>query len=165
MTVRNLDVLFRPKSVAVVGASARPESVGSKVRRQVLAGGFEGPVWPVNPKYADLDGRAVFSDVADLLEPPSVALICTPSHTWPEIVGKLGRLGTRAAIIVSDTKREAGSPELARALSAAKPYLLRIVGPGSVGVVTPALNAHLGAPSSTVLITATEGLSTDMIGW
>lgn len=171
MTVRNLDVLFRPKSVAVVGASARPESVGAKVWRQVLAGGFEGPVWPVNPKYADLDGCAVFTDVADLLEPPSVALICTPSHTWPEIVDKLGRLGTRAAIIVSDTKRGVDSPELARALSAAKPYLLRIVGPGSVGVVTPALNAHLGAPSSTVKaggvawVSQSNALTNAVLGW
>ncbi|WP_116135178.1 GNAT family N-acetyltransferase [Trinickia diaoshuihuensis] len=171
MTVRNLDVLFRPKSVAVVGASARPESVGSKVWRQVLAGGFEGPVWPVNPKYADLDGCAVFTDVADLLEPPSVALICTPSPTWPEIVEKLGRLGTRAAIIVSDTKREAASPDLARALAAARPFLLRIVGPGSVGVVTPALNAHLGAPSSTVRaggvawVSQSNALTNAVLGW
>ncbi|MGN6650555.1 acetate--CoA ligase family protein, partial [Trinickia sp.] len=171
MTVRNLDRLFRPTSIAVVGASVRAESVGAKVWRRVRAGGFEGPVWPVNPKYAELDGCTVFSDVADLLEAPCVALICTPSHTWPDIVGKLGRLGTRAAIIVSDTKRGAKSASLARALEAAKPYLLRIVGPGSLGVVTPALNAHLGAPSSTVKrggvawVSQSNALTNAVLGW
>jgi acetyltransferase len=171
MTVRNLDRLFRPESVVVVGASARADSVGAKVWRRVRAGGFEGLAWPVNPKYAELDGCTVFADVADLLEAPSVALICTPSHTWPDIIDKLGRLGTRAAIIVSDTKRGAQSSSLARALEAAKPYLLRIVGPGSLGVVTPALNAHLGAPSSTVRaggvawVSQSNALTNAVLGW
>ncbi|RDV00838.1 GNAT family N-acetyltransferase [Trinickia dinghuensis] len=171
MTVRNLDLLFRPKSVAVIGASARPGSVGAKVWRRVLDGGFKGPVWPVNPKYTELDGRTIFSDAADLLEAPCVALICTPSATWPDVIGKLGRLGTRAAIIVSDTKREAGSPALERALAAAKPYLLRIVGPGSLGVVTPEFNAHLGAPSSMVRaggaawVSQSNALTNAVLGW
>ncbi|WP_206957370.1 bifunctional acetate--CoA ligase family protein/GNAT family N-acetyltransferase [Trinickia acidisoli] len=171
MTVRNLDALFRPKSVAVIGASARPESVGGKVWRRVLAGGFEGPVWPVNPKYAELDGYAAFSDAADLLEAPCVALICTPCQAWSDVVGKLGRLGTRAAIIVSDAKREEASPALARALAAAKPHLLRIVGPGSLGVVTPALNAHLGAPSAMVRaggvawVSQSNALTNAVLGW
>ena len=171
MTVRNLDVLFRPKSVAVIGASARPESVGAKVWRRVIAGGFEGPIWPVNPKYAELDGCAVFSDTADLLEAPCVALICTPSHTWPDVVGKLGRLGTRAAIIVSDTKRDASPSEIADALAAAKPHLLRIVGPGSLGVVTPELKAHLGAASSMVRaggvawVSQSNALTNAVLGW
>lgn len=171
MTVRNLDAMFQPKSVAVIGASSRPESVGAKVWSRVRAGGFDGPVWPVNPKYAELDGCAVFTDAADLLEAPSVAVICTPSETWPDVVDKLGRLGTRAAIIVSDTPRSGPSPALARALAAAKPYLLRIVGPGSLGVVTPALHAHLGAPSSTVKaggvawVSQSNALTNAVLGW
>lgn len=171
MTVRNLDRLFRPTSVAVVGASVRADSVGAKVWRRVLTSGFDGPVWPVNPKYAELDGCTAFSDVADLLEAPCVALICTPSHTWPDIVGKLGRLGTRAAVIVSESKRGAQSASLAKALEAAKPYLLRIVGPGSLGVVTPALNAHFGAPSSTVKaggvawVSQSNALTNAVLGW
>ncbi len=171
MTVRNLDAMFQPKSVAIIGASSRPQSVGAKVWSRVRAGGFDGPVWPVNPKYAELDGCAVFSDAADLLEAPSVAVICTPSETWPDVVGKLGRLGTRAAIIVSDTPRSGPLPALTDALAAAKPYLLRIVGPGSLGVVTPALHAHLGAPSSTVTaggvawVSQSNALTNAVLGW
>jgi acetyltransferase len=152
MSVRNLDALFRPQSVAIIGASSSPGSLGAIVWARVLAGGFAGPVWPVNPKYDELDGRAVFADAGDLLEAPSVAIVCTPCGTWADIVGKLGRLGTRAAIIVADARRDGASHAGAvrTTLAAARPHLLRIVGPGSVGVVTPALHAQLGAVSCMV---------------
>jgi acetyltransferase len=171
MTVRNLDALFRPASVAVIGASSRPGSVGEKVWHRVRAGGFKGPVWPVNLKYAELDGCTVFSDAADLLEAPSVALICTPSETWPDIVGKLGRLGTRAAVIVSDAPLPAAASLVERTLAAAKPYLLRIVGPGSLGVITPELMAHFGAASSMVKtggvawVSQSNALTNAVLGW
>ena len=82
MTVRNLDALFRPKSVAVIGASERPGSTGAMVWARVLEGGFDGPLWPVNPKYDTLGGHAVIHDAGDLPQAPTVALICTPPATW-----------------------------------------------------------------------------------
>lgn len=171
MTIRNLDALFQPKSVAVIGASSRPRSIGAIVWARVLAGGFAGPVWPVNPKYGELDGRAVFGDAGDLLEAPCVALICTPSATWPDIVEKLGKLGTRAAIIVSEAKGGNAARVLAQTLAAARPHLLRVVGPGSLGVVTPALHAQLGAPSCTVKeggvawVSQSNALTNAVLGW
>ena len=75
MTVRNLDALFRPKSVAVVGASERPGSTGAMVWARVLEGGFGGPLWPVNPKYETLGAHAAIGDVGDLPQAPSVAVI------------------------------------------------------------------------------------------
>jgi acetyltransferase len=173
MTVRNLDALFRPQSVAVIGASSRPGKLGTIVWARVLAGGFAGPVWPVNPKYDELDGRVVFADAGDLLEPPSVALICTPSDTWTDIVRKLGRLGTRAAIIVADATRDRTSDAavIQASLAAGRPHLLRIVGPASLGVVTPALHAQLGAPSCMVKaggvawVSQSNALTNAVLGW
>ncbi|NMM01172.1 GNAT family N-acetyltransferase [Paraburkholderia sp. RP-4-7] len=171
MTVRNLDALFRPKSVAVIGASERPGSTGAMVWARVLEGGFEGPVWPVNPKYDTLGGRAVIGDAGDLPEAPSVALICTPPDTWPGIIHKLGGLGTRAAIIVGEVRCDEDRLALRHALSAARPHLLRIVGPGSLGVVTPALHAHFGAPSCTVKaggvawVSQSNALTNAVLGW
>ncbi|PTB22764.1 GNAT family N-acetyltransferase [Trinickia symbiotica] len=173
MTVRNLDALFKPESIAVIGASSRAGSLGAIVWARVLAGGFNGPVWPVNPKYDELDGRIVFADVGDLLEAPSVALVCTPSATWVDIVGKLGRLGTRAVIIVADARRDhAADPAVVQAtLAAARPHLLRIVGPASVGVVTPALRAYLGAPPYLVKhggvawVSQSNALTNAVLGW
>ncbi|MFM0225173.1 bifunctional acetate--CoA ligase family protein/GNAT family N-acetyltransferase [Paraburkholderia dipogonis] len=171
MTVRNLDALFRPKSVAVIGASERPGSTGAMVWARVLEGGFDGPLWPVNPKYETLGGHAVFSDPGDLPEAPTVALICTPPATWPGIIHKLGGLGTRAAIIVGEVRCDEDRLALRHALSAARPNLLRIVGPGSLGVVSPALRAHLGAPSCTVKaggvawVSQSNALTNAVLGW
>ncbi|WP_434112896.1 GNAT family N-acetyltransferase [Paraburkholderia caffeinilytica] len=171
MTVRNLDALFRPKSVAVIGASERPGSTGAMVWARVLEGGFEGPVWPVNPKYDTLGGHAVIGDAGDLPQAPTVALICTPPDTWPGIIHKLGGLGTRAAIIVGEARSDDDRLQLRHALSAARPHLLRIVGPGSLGVVSPALHAHFGAPSCTVKaggvawVSQSNALTNAVLGW
>jgi len=171
VTVRNLDALFRPKSVAVIGASERPGSTGEMVWTRVLDGGFDGPLWPVNPKYETLGGHAVIHDAGDLPEAPTVALICTPPATWPGIIHKLGGLGTRAAIIVGEVRCDEDRLALRHALSAARPNLLRIVGPGSLGVVSPALRAHLGAPSCTVKaggvawVSQSNALTNAVLGW
>jgi acetyltransferase len=171
VTVRNLDALFRPKSVAVIGASRRPRSVGAMVWASVLAGGFDGPLWPVNPKHDSLDGHPVIADVGDLPAAPTVALICTRPATWPGIVHKLGGLGTRAAIVVGEMHSEEDRVALRHTLSAARPHLLRVVGPGSLGVVSPALRAHLGAPSCLVKaggvawVSQSNALTNGVLGW
>jgi acetyltransferase len=171
VTVRNLDALFRPKSVAVIGASERPGSTGAMVWARVLEGGFDGPVWPVNPKYQTLAGHVVIGDAGDLPQAPSVAVICTPPDTWPGIIHKLGGLGTRAAIIVGEVRTDEDRLHLRHALSAARPHLLRIVGPGSLGVVSPALHAHFGAPSCTVKaggvawVSQSNALTNAVLGW
>uniref|UniRef100_E1TH38 GCN5-related N-acetyltransferase n=1 Tax=Burkholderia sp. (strain CCGE1003) TaxID=640512 RepID=E1TH38_BURSG len=171
MTVRNLDALFRPKSVAVIGASERPGSTGAMVWARLLEGGFEGPLWPVNPKYETLGGHAVIGDTGDLPQAPTAALICTPPASWPSIIHKLGGLGTRAAIIVGEARTDDDRLALRHALAAARPHLLRIVGPGSLGVVTPALRAQLGAPSCTVKaggvawVSQSNALTNAVLGW
>jgi acetyltransferase len=171
MTVRNLDALFRPKSVAVIGASLKPRSVGAMVWTRVLEGGFAGPIWPVNPKYSELSGVPVFGDLRDLPKAPCVALICTRPATWPAIIHKLGTLGTRTAIIVGEAKRRGERAALAKALAAARPYLLRIVGPGSLGVITPALNAQFGASPFPVKeggvawVSQSNAITNAVLGW
>jgi len=152
VTVRNLDAVFQPKSVAVIGASQRPGSIGSMVWRRLIEGGFTSPLWAVNPRHAGdfeaFDGRPVLADAGDLPEAPGVAIICTRPATWPALVHRLGGMGTRAAIIVGEARDEADQADLRHALAAARPHLLRIVGPGSLGALTPALNAQLGAAAS-----------------
>ncbi|WP_296657064.1 GNAT family N-acetyltransferase [Paraburkholderia sp.] len=152
MTVRNLDAVFQPKSVAVIGASRRPDSIGEMVWRRVIEGGFTGPLWAVNPRHANdsenFNGRPVLADAGDLPAAPTVAVICTRPSTWPGLVHRLGGMGTRAAILIGEVRNDEDRADLRHALAAARPHLLRIVGPGSVGVLTPALNAQLGAAAS-----------------
>ena len=83
MTVRNLDHALRPRSIAIIGASAEEGSVGSKLTGNTLAGGFTGEVYLVNPHQAEINGRRCFKDVAALPDAPELAVIATPPATVP----------------------------------------------------------------------------------
>ncbi|MGZ5157900.1 MAG: CoA-binding protein, partial [Caldimonas sp.] len=139
MSVRHLERLLEPASIAVVGASDRPASVGATVWRNLRAGEFAGPLFAVNPKHATLDGAPCFARVADLPQVPDLAVICTPPATVATLIGELAQLGTRAAIVMT-----AGlSGEQKRAmLDAARPSVLRILGPNCIGVLTPRLGLN-----------------------
>ena len=101
MSVRNLDHLFQPRSIAVIGASDRERSIGALVMRNLLAAGFTGPVWPVNPRRTEVAGLPAFADVASLPAVPDLAVLCTPALTVPELIDALGAKGTRAAIVLT----------------------------------------------------------------
>jgi acetyltransferase len=175
MSVRNLRQLLAPKSVALVGASERPGSVGATVWRNLLEGGFKGTLFPVNPKYASLGGHQVWADVADLPQAPELAIVCTPPATVPAIVRTLGERGTRAAIVMTaglSSARDVRGRSLKQAvLDAANPYLLRILGPNSSGLLAPAigLNASIaagGAASGRIAFVSESGaMMTGVLDW
>jgi acetyltransferase len=152
MSVRNLQHLFAPASVALIGASDRPGSLGTTLLANLDAGGFRGPIYPVNPKYRQLGARKAYADLAQLPAPADLAVICTPPATVPAIVRQLGELGTRAAVVLtrglSGARDVYGRSLRQAALDAANPYLLRLLGPSSAGLLAPGigLNASV-APS------------------
>ena len=79
MSVRNLERLFAPRSVALVGASERPGSLGATLLANLVDGGFKGELYPVNPKYEQLAGRRCYASVDQLPAAPDLAVICTPA--------------------------------------------------------------------------------------
>lgn len=168
MTSRNLEFLFKPSSVALIGASDRPHSIGATVMRNLLEGGFAGPIWPVNIRHATVAGRRAYPTVKSLPAAPDLAVICTPAPTVPELIAELGARGTRAAVVVS-----AGfEPAVAEAmLKAARSYVLRILGPNCIGLLVPSagLNAsfaHVGASAGHLAFVAQSGaLTTAMLDW
>lgn len=170
MTVRNLEALFNPKSIAVIGASSRPDRLATVVLANLLDGGFSGPIYPVNPKYKTLAGLNVYSDIVRLPIAPSLALICTPRRTWSDLITRLGRLGTRAAVIMS-VEAECDAVTGNALHAAARPTLLRLLGPNSLGLMTPSshLNAsmaHLSAlPGHVALISQSNALCSSVLGW
>src|SRR5437764_1580337 len=101
MSVRNLDRLLEPASIAVIGASNRAASVGATVWRNLRGGGYVGRVHAVNPKHATLDGQRVYADVESLPEAPDLAVICTPPATVPGLIASLGARGAKAAIVMT----------------------------------------------------------------
>ena len=168
MTIRHLDQLFTPRSVAVFGASDRAGSVGATVWRNVRQGAFKGPRWPVNPKRERLGEDVCFADVDSLPEAPELAVICTPPATVPGLIDALGARGTRAAVVLT-----AGLDAVTRAamLAAAGRHLLRILGPNCLGLLAPhaGLNAsfaHIGAePGSLAFVSQSGALVTAMLDW
>ena len=175
MSVRNLEALFQPASVAIIGASDRAGSVGAVVLRNLKRGGFRGPIWPVNHRHASIDGAPAWRDVASLPQAPDLAVICTPAGTVPELITALGRKGTRAAIVVgAGLKQPAseGGPSLEQAmLDAARPHLLRILGPNCIGALVPGvgLNASFAPgnalPGKLAFVTQSGALATAMLDW
>jgi acetyltransferase len=175
VTIRNLEFLFRPKSIAVIGASDRQASVGATVVRNVLAGGFSGPIYPVNVHRAEIAGQRAYRDVASLPEAPDLAVVATPPATVPDIINALGARGTRAAVVLTAglaaASDGAGRSLMQAMLGAARPHLLRILGPNCVGLLVPGLGinasfAHTSAlPGNVAFVSQSGGLTTAVLDW
>jgi len=168
MSIRHLDSLLNPRSVAVIGASDRAGSVGATVWRNLRAGRFAGPVMAVNPHHAMLGDQPVAARVADLPQVPDLAVICTPPDTVPTLVGELGRLGTRAVIVMT---AGLGAAQKQAMRDAARPHLLRLLGPNCLGLLSPHLGlnasfAHTDALAGDVAFVSQSGaLVTAVLDW
>lgn len=170
MTIRNLEYAVHPKSVAVIGASVREGSVGRVVMDNIVAGGFEGEVWPVNPKYDFVADRPCFERVKDIPGVPDLAVIVTPPAVVPDLIRQLGEKGTRAAVVI--TAGFNGGNGLRQAmLDAARPFLFRIIGPNTVGLINPwaklnASFAHMAVkPGGVALLSQSGAIATSLIDW
>jgi acetyltransferase len=170
VTIRNLIHAFEPKSVAVLGASNRQGSLGSIVLANILKGGFEGKVWPVNPKHKELNGRRCYATVEDIPGIPDLAVIVTPAETVPGLIGELGAKGTRAAVVITaGLTRENGLRQ--KMLDAARPHLLRIIGPNVIGLLLPRSKLNAGffhmaaAPGDIALLSQSGAIATSLIDW
>jgi len=97
MTIRNLDALFEPKSIAVIGASNKPRSVGAVLARNLFEAGFEGPIMAVNPHEQAIRSTLNYRSVAELPTTPDLAVLATPPPTIPGLIADLGARGCRAA--------------------------------------------------------------------
>ncbi|MFA5956752.1 bifunctional acetate--CoA ligase family protein/GNAT family N-acetyltransferase [Hyphomicrobium sp.] len=167
MTVRNLNYLCAPRSVALIGAGTRPGSVGATVRKNLLEGGFKGSISLVNPKYTEIEGHRCYASVSDLPEVPDLAVLATPPSTIVGLIEELGAKGTRAAIALA-----AGLGEQKKAMiAAAQPHCLRILGPNCIGLMSPniGLNASFAhrAPvaGDLAFVSQSGALVTAVIDW
>jgi len=175
MTIRNLDALFEPKSIALVGASNQPGSVGAVLARNLLDTGFSGPIFPVNPHEQSIRSTLNYRTVGELPLTPDLAIIATPPATVPGIVSELASRGCRAAVVITAGFSEGGSGEGKRlvdsVLAAARPSLMRIVGPNCLGFISPgrginASFAHLTpADGSVAFLSQSGALATAILDW
>lgn len=175
MSIRNLEHIFKPRSVALIGASRRPGSVGAVLARNLLTSGFDGPVMPVNPKYRAIEGVLTYPDIASLPVTPDLAVISTPPQSVPGIVAELGERGGKAAIVITaglNASAEDGGDTLQHSLlETARPHILRIVGPNCLGVMVPGIGlnasfAHMTPRRGRLAFVAQSGaIVTSVLDW
>jgi acetyltransferase len=145
MTVHNLDALFKPDSIALICSGNDSDVI---IARNLMNGGFRGPVMPVDTTRPALEGARTYPAIASLPLTPELAVITSPLREVPALLSQLSERGTRAAVLVSEARghhadeREALQQAI---LDAAKPHLLRVLGPGCLGLSVPlsGLNASL----------------------
>jgi len=175
VSIENLNKIFNPYRVAVIGASDTPTSVGYTVLKNLVGSGFRGVVYPVNPKREAVQGIHAYKDVASLPHAPDLAVICTPARTVPGLVHELGEVGTRGIVIISAGFREIGDEgkrlEAQILEEQAKYPGMRIIGPNCLGIIVPgiSLNASFAAatpPKGHIgFISQSGALCTSVLDW
>jgi acyl-CoA synthetase (NDP forming)/GNAT superfamily N-acetyltransferase len=144
--VASLEPLLRPRSVVVIGASRKRGTVGAELLRNIVAGGFKGAVYAVNPHCAgnDLHGAPCVAALADLPEPPDLAVITVPAPSVPAVAAACGRFGISALVVISSGL----SADQGRGLLAVcREFGMRMVGPNCLGIANTGiwLDATFGA--------------------
>jgi len=169
-----LSTLFAPKSVAVFGASDRPDSVGQIVFHNMLESGFQGALYPVNVKNTEVQGKRAYASIADIGEPVELAIIATPPHTVPTLIEECGAHGVKAAVIITAGFGEAGAEGATlnnELLDAAHRHKIRLIGPNCLGIMRPSigLNATFnkgGANIGNIAFVSQSGaLCTAILDW
>ncbi|WP_338659011.1 bifunctional acetate--CoA ligase family protein/GNAT family N-acetyltransferase [Yersinia intermedia] len=132
MSQRGLEALLRPKSIAVIGASERPERAGFLMMRNLLDGGFNGPILPVTPTHKAVCGVLAYANIASLPITPDLAILCTHDSRNLALLEDLGIRGCKAVIILSAATEQ--FPELK---ACAQRHHMRLLGPNSLGLLAP----------------------------
>ena len=147
MSDHYLQHLFAPRSVAVVGASARSGSLGHAVLSNLREGSFKGALYPVNPKYGGdmINGLPCYASLADLPQRADLAVVVTPARTVAEVLRDAARAGTSHAVVLSAGFGETGAAGRALeddVLQSARTNGLRLIGPNCLGIMRPAIGLN-----------------------
>lgn len=169
-----LHQIFNPTSIAVIGASDRPNSVGMKVFYNLLKGNFSGALYPINPKHHQVQGHRCSSSVDDIDKPLDLAVITTPARTVPAIMKQCGEKGIKAAIIISAGFSETGKEGKAleqTVQNIAHEYKMRFIGPNCLGVMRPSVNMNatfdnnFALPGNLALVSQSGALCAGILDW
>ena len=175
MAIKKLDSIFRPKRIALVGVSNTPDSVGGITLRNLVGGGFNGVVYPVNPRREAVFGIPCYPDVKSLPKTPDLAVIMTAAETVPQLVHDCGEAGIHGVIIMSAGFKEIGDngKKLEEQVKAEKARFpdMRIVGPNCLGILVPGLNMNVSFAQTmpkkghVAFISQSGALCTSVLDW
>lgn len=162
-----LSTAFEPASIAVIGASDAPGSVGRMIFRNLMEGGYRGALYAVNPKYGSIQDHPCHRSIEDIGRPVDLAIIATPARVLHSVTAQCGRSGVRNALIVSAT----GHTLERRIIETARETGLRLLGPGSIGIARPGsgLNAALTRigvkPGEIALVSQSGAMCSVVLDW
>ena len=175
MSVRNLDSLFNPTHVAVVGAGGERTQLGHIVLRNLVDASFEGVVYPINPSRESVGGIQAYASIAETPAKPELAIVCTPAAAVPEVVRECGEAGVAAIAVLSAGFREAGAEgaELERRVAEelARHDGLRLLGPNCIGLIVPRLGLNASFAGAmpidghVAFVSQSGALATSVIDW
>jgi len=174
MVTLNLDKIFSPKTVAVVGASDEEGTVGHALMRNLIDLKFEGKIFPVNIRKTEVLGFKAYASVEHIPEPIDLAVIATPARTVPDVVEQCGKAGIMGIVIISAGFKEIGPEGKAleeRIIEIKKKYGLRIIGPNCLGVIRPSNNfnvtflSKMPKPGSIAFISQSGALGSAILDW
>ncbi|POG21343.1 protein acetyltransferase [Aeromonas bestiarum] len=168
MKPSGLDRLFKPQSIAVIGASTNPQKAGHVVIRHLLAGQFKGPILPVSPHNKAIAGVLAYSDISSLPLSPDLAIICTKRERVLPLIEELGKKGAGAAIILA---ADFSMQERAQLQQLSHQYDIRLLGPNSMGMLLPGqgINASFSPiaakPGQVAFLSQSAAVSTTILDW
>jgi len=169
-----LDRFFAPRSVAVIGASDRPDSVGMRVFANLLEAGFQGELYPVNPRHEQIQGRPSYPSVEAIARPVDLAVIVTPAAAVPGLIAECGEQGVTAVVVISAGFSEVGARGARlqqAAVENARRHGVRLIGPNCLGIMRPhsGLNAtfsrNTARPGKLALVSQSGALCTAILDW
>jgi acetyltransferase len=174
MNIKKFNTFFNPKSIAVIGATDNVGHVGNSLMNNLLSGGFEGKIYPVNKNHERVMDMACYPSVSKIPEIADLALIATPALSVPEIVDECGQFGIQNIIIISSGFKESGEngKELYRKLEQSiLEYSLNILGPNCLGFIKPSnkINASFASrlpyPGKIAFISQSGALGSAVLDW
>jgi acetyltransferase len=175
MDTHILDPIFKPKRIALIGVTSNPQSVGGKVLSNLVGGGFEGVVYPVNPAFEAVLGIQCYPDLKSLPKKPDLAVICSAATQVPDIIRQCGESGILGIIIITAGFKETGAEGKAleeQIKSIKRQYEgMRILGPNCLGIIVPGTSLNVsfanGVPKdgSIAFISQSGALCSSVLDW
>jgi len=174
MVTLNLDKVFNPKSVAIIGASDVEGSVGHAIVKNFTQHGYAGKVYFVNIRKPEILGVKTYQTVGQIPETVDLAMIATPAKTVPDVMEECGKAGVKGVIIVSAGFKEIGAEGKAleaKILEVKKKYGIRVIGPNCIGIIRPRINLNatfvdkIPKPGNVAFLSQSGALGSAILDW
>jgi acetyltransferase len=172
--IQNLNRIFNPKRIAVIGASDREGSIGAKIFSNLISAGYNGTVFPVNPFRQTVQGLRAYPSISKIPCKIDLAVIATPAHIVPQVAEECGKAGVAGIVIISAGFKEIGEDGTSlekHLLEYQKKYGMRIIGPNSFGVIRPKINLYAtfadnqASPGKIAFISQSAALCASALDW